>query len=158
MSLPRLAVRRPVATAMLLASILLFGGLATARLPLAFLPEVDAPFIGIEIPYPDSSPAEVDREITEPVEERLATLSGVKTLHSRSDADGAFFELEFAWGQDLDVVRMRVSELVDQVEGALPARSSSTPSPPATSRWWRPGSPPRGWTCRRATSCWRPGC
>ena len=120
MSLPRLAVQRPVTTAVLLASILLFGGLATARLPLAFLPEVDAPFIGIEIPYQDSSPAEVDREITEPVEERLATLSGVKTLHSRSEPDGAFFELEFDWGQDLDVVRMRVSELMDQVEPELP--------------------------------------
>jgi HAE1 family hydrophobic/amphiphilic exporter-1 len=119
-SLPRLAVRRPVATAMLLASILVFGALATARLPLAFLPEVDAPFIGIEIPYPDSSPAEVDREITEPVEDRLATLSGVKKLHSTSGADGAEFELEFAWGEDLDVVRMRVSELMDQVESELP--------------------------------------
>ena len=120
MSLPRLAVRRPVATAMLLASILVFGALAAARLPLAFLPEVDAPFIGIEIPYPDSSPAEVDREITEPVEDRLATLSGVKKLHSTSGADGANFELEFAWGEDLDVVRMRVSELMDQVEAELP--------------------------------------
>ncbi|HSL82572.1 MAG TPA: efflux RND transporter permease subunit, partial [Thermoanaerobaculia bacterium] len=120
MSLPRLAVNRPVTAAVLLASVLVFGGLATARLPLAFLPEVDAPFIGIEIPYPDSSPAEVDREITERVEERLATLSGVKTLRSRSDADGAFFELLFDWGQDLDLVRMRVSELMDQVKPELP--------------------------------------
>jgi HAE1 family hydrophobic/amphiphilic exporter-1 len=120
MSLPRLAVRRPVATAMVLASILLFGAIAAARLPLAFLPEVDAPFIGIEIPYPDSSPAEVDQGITKPVEERLATLSGVKKLRSTSGADGADFELDFDWGQDLDVVRMRVSELMDQVEGELP--------------------------------------
>ncbi|HUF78256.1 MAG TPA: efflux RND transporter permease subunit, partial [Thermoanaerobaculia bacterium] len=121
MSLPRLAVRRPVATAMLLASILVFGALATARLPLSFLPEVDAPFIGIEIPYPDSSPAEVDREITDPVEDRLATLSGVKKLRSTSGADGARFELQFTWGEDLDLVRMRVSELMDQVQAELPA-------------------------------------
>ncbi len=121
MTLPQLAVRRPITTAMLLASVLLFGGLAAYRLPLAFLPEVDAPFIAVEISYPDSNPAQVDREITKPVEERLATLSGVKKLRSTSGPDSAHFEMEFAWGEDLDVVRMRVSELMDQVKADLPA-------------------------------------
>jgi HAE1 family hydrophobic/amphiphilic exporter-1 len=44
----------------------------------------------------------------------------LKTLSSYSGADGADFELEFTWGDDLDIVRMQVSEKMDQVRGALP--------------------------------------
>ncbi|MEM9599172.1 MAG: efflux RND transporter permease subunit, partial [Acidobacteriota bacterium] len=120
MNLPRLAVRRPISVAMLLLSVLLFGALAISRLPLAFLPEVDAPFIFVQIPHPDANPAQVEREITKPVEEILGTLSGVKRLRSRSDADGAELRLEFHWGEDLDLVRMQVSEKMDQIEPELP--------------------------------------
>ena len=120
MTLPKLAVSRPITTAVLLVSVLVFGGIAATRLPLAFLPEVDAPFIGVEIPYPSSNPAQVEKEVAKPVEELLSTLSGVKKLRSTSSADSAFFELQFDWGQDLDVVRMRVSELMDRAESELP--------------------------------------
>lgn len=106
LSLPTLAVRRPITTAMLLISVLVFGGIAAQRLPLAYLPELDVPFIGVRIPYPDSNPAQVEREIAKPVEEVLSTLSGIKKLRSSSDADGAWVQLRFDWGEDLDIVRM----------------------------------------------------
>lgn len=121
MSLPKLAVTRPVTTLMVLLSILVVGGIAVSRLPLAFLPEVDAPFIAVQIPYPNSNPTQVEKEITKPVEEALATLSGVKKLSATSTADSAEFQLEFDWGQDLDLVRMQVSEKMDQVKPTLPA-------------------------------------
>jgi HAE1 family hydrophobic/amphiphilic exporter-1 len=121
MNLPKLAVERPVTTAMALVSVLLVGGIAVVRLPQAFLPEIDAPFIGIEIPYPNSNPTQVEKEIAKPVEEVLSTLPSIKQLSSNSDADGAFFELEFDWGQELDVVRMQVSEKMEQIEPDLPA-------------------------------------
>ena len=120
MNLARLAVQRPITTAMLLVSVLVLGGLAWARLPLAFLPEVDVPFISIQIPYPNSNPAQVEKEITRPVEEVLSTLSRVRKLSSTSTADGASLQLEFQWGEDLDVVRMQVSEVMEQVKPELP--------------------------------------
>ena len=46
MQLPRLAVTRPITTAMILISVLVVGGIAIVRIPLAFLPEVDAPLSG----------------------------------------------------------------------------------------------------------------
>ncbi|MEM6795723.1 MAG: efflux RND transporter permease subunit [Acidobacteriota bacterium] len=120
MRLPSLAIERPITTAMLLVSVLLFGVLAVMRLPLAFLPAVDVPFITVVIPYPDSNPQQVEREITKPVEEVLGTLSGVQRMNSVSNADGASVELRFDWGQDLDIVRMQVSEKIDLIEGDLP--------------------------------------
>ncbi|HEU4402020.1 MAG TPA: efflux RND transporter permease subunit [Candidatus Polarisedimenticolia bacterium] len=120
MNLPRLAVQRPVTTLMGLLSIMVIGGIAVARLPLAFLPTVDLPQIGVQIPYPNSNPTQIEKEITKPVEEVLSTLAGVKKLSSTSTADSAEFQLEFNWGQSLDVVRMQVGEKLDQVKGSLP--------------------------------------
>ena len=121
MNLPTLAVRRPITTAMILVSILLVGAIAFYRLPLAFLPTVDAPFMMVQIPYPNSHPVQIEKEITKPVEEILSTLSGVKSLNSNTTADGANFFLEFTWGQEIDVIRMKVSEKMDQVEPTLPS-------------------------------------
>ena len=120
MTLSELSVRRPVATFMILLSVVVIGGIALTRLPLAFLPAVDVPFIGINIPYPNSNPTQIEREIARPVEEALSTLSGVRKLRSTSNADGAEFELRFTWGHDLDVVRMQVSEKMEQVRADLP--------------------------------------
>jgi HAE1 family hydrophobic/amphiphilic exporter-1 len=120
MNLPRLAVTRPITTAMLLITVLILGAISISRLPLAYLPEVDVPFIGIEIPYPSSNPKEVEREIVKPVEEVLSTLSGIKTLNGTATADMAEFRLEFDWGNELDIARMQVSEKIDQVKPELP--------------------------------------
>jgi HAE1 family hydrophobic/amphiphilic exporter-1 len=106
---------------MLLLSVLVIGGIAAFRLPLAYLPEIDVPFIGVQVPYPSSNPQQIEREIAKPVEEVLATLPGVKKLNSTSNADGAEFFVEFDWGNELDIVRMLVSEKMDQVEQELPA-------------------------------------
>ncbi|MCZ6696250.1 MAG: efflux RND transporter permease subunit [Acidobacteria bacterium] len=120
MNLPRLAVQRPVTTFMILVSIMVIGGIALARLPLAFLPNIDVPFIVVNVPYPNSNPSQIEKEIAKPVEEVLATLPGMKHLNSRSSADNVFFFLEFNWGDDLDIVRMQVSEKMDQVRRSLP--------------------------------------
>lgn len=120
MNLPRLAVNRPVTTFMILICIIVIGGIALVRLPLAFLPKVDFPFIVINIPYPNSNPTQIEREIAKPVEEVLATLSGVKSMSSTSTADDVQLFLEFNWGYDLDIVRMQVSEKMEQVRRSLP--------------------------------------
>ncbi|HYN23047.1 MAG TPA: efflux RND transporter permease subunit, partial [Thermoanaerobaculia bacterium] len=106
---------------MALVSVLVLGGIAWSRLPLAFLPEVDAPFIGVQVPYPNSNPTQIEKEITKPVEEALSTLSGIKKLRSRSTADEAEINMQFDWGEDLDIVRMQVSEKMEQVKPTLPA-------------------------------------
>ncbi|MEM6293265.1 MAG: efflux RND transporter permease subunit [Myxococcota bacterium] len=120
MNLVRLALDRPVTTLMLLISILAVGVMGLVRLPLAYLPKVDVPFIVVSIPRPNSSPLQIQEEVTEPVEEALATLSGIDTLRSESTADSAVFFLEFDWGQELDIVRMQVSETLERVRPTLP--------------------------------------
>jgi HAE1 family hydrophobic/amphiphilic exporter-1 len=121
MRLAELSVHRPVATFMGLVSLVVLGAVAIMRLPLAFLPTVDAPFISISVPYPNSSPTQVERELVKPLEEALATLSGVKKLTSTASADSARIQLQFSWGQSIDMIRLKVGEKIDQVRKDLPA-------------------------------------
>lgn len=122
MGLVRLAIARPVTALMLLVSLVLLGAIAITRIPLAFLPEVDVPIIAIEVSSPDSSPRQVERDIIAPIEDALATLSGVKSMQSAATADSAQITLEFDWGQSLDIVRMQVREKLDTVRPNLPSR------------------------------------
>ena len=94
MNLPRLAVRRPITTAMILVSVLVIGVHRLVRLPLAFLPEVDAPFIVHRDPVPELAPRRRSSdEIARPVEEALATLlrrqAAALHLHRRRRPDRA---------------------------------------------------------------------
>lgn len=121
MRLAELSVHRPVTVFMGLVSLVVLGGVAVTRLPLAFLPTVDAPFIAISVPYPNSSPSQVEREIVKPLEEALSTLSGVKKLTSTASADSAQLNLEFSWGQSIGMIRLKVGEKIDQIRKDLPA-------------------------------------
>ena len=113
-------IRRPVTTVMLFLSLVAIGLVASRLLPLEYFPKIDAPFVAIQVPYPGATPAEVEREITRPVEEALATLPGIEQLRSTSSADGASFNLEFAWGEDVSIKAIEARERVEAIRGELP--------------------------------------
>ncbi len=121
MSLSDTAIRRPVTVIVMTAALLVLGGVSGSRLKLDFLPQVDFPFIGVFVPYPNAVPAQVEREITRPVEEILSTLGGVNEIFSYSDDDGAFVGVEFAFGRNIDVLRMEVKDRMEKVAPLLPA-------------------------------------
>ena len=72
-----LALRRPVTTVVVFVALALVGLIASRLLPLEKFPDIEFPGIFVQIPYEGSSPEEIERLITRPVEEALATLSGV---------------------------------------------------------------------------------
>jgi hydrophobic/amphiphilic exporter-1 (mainly G- bacteria), HAE1 family len=120
MSLPKLAIHRPITTIVFLASIMVLGILATTRMKLAYFPDIDAPNIVIQVTYPNSSPTQIEKNIIKPIEETLSTLSGIKNMNSKATADGAEINLEFAWGIKLDLIRTEVGEKVEMVRKDLP--------------------------------------
>ncbi len=121
MSLSRLAVNRPVTTAMVLLSTLVLGVISFGRIPLAFLPDVDFPGVFVTVPYQNASPAQVEREIVRPLEEALATIPGTRRIRSTAEADQASLQLEFTWGESVDVARAKVFEAVEDARPELPA-------------------------------------
>jgi len=115
-----LSVRKPVLVMIGLVSLLAMGGIASFKLPVEFLPQVEFPFIGVFIPYPNSHPEYIERHIVKPVEEVFATLGDVRHIFSQTQPDGAFVGVEFQWGRDVGVLRMEVKEKLDQIKGDLP--------------------------------------
>ncbi|MCX5753287.1 MAG: efflux RND transporter permease subunit, partial [Candidatus Krumholzibacteria bacterium] len=69
MNIAETAIKRPVTMLMILACCVVLGVVASRLLPLEFFPSLDAPFLGIELPYPNSTPEEIERQITKPAEE-----------------------------------------------------------------------------------------
>ncbi|MFQ5600114.1 MAG: efflux RND transporter permease subunit [Candidatus Krumholzibacteriia bacterium] len=120
MKLTRLAMRRPVSVLMMVMSLLVLGVISVSRLKISFLPDIDFPFIGIYVPYPNAVPSQVEREIAKPLEEVLATLGDIDQLFSQSDSQGCFVGVTFKFGRPVDVMRLDVKERVDQVRGDLP--------------------------------------
>ena len=114
------AIRRPVTIMMLFLSMLVFGIISSQLLSLEKFPSIDIPEIAIRIPYSDATPIEVEKMITRPVEEALATMSGIKRLRSRSSEDAAEIQLQFAWDENLKAKGIEAREKIDAIRADLP--------------------------------------
>ncbi|MBL0041449.1 MAG: efflux RND transporter permease subunit [Xanthomonadales bacterium] len=121
MSLVDLSLRRPVTTVMAFISLVVVGLLAAVRLPLEFLPEIDAPFLFIQVPYAGSTPEEVERSIARPAEEVLATLSGIKRINSNSRADAAEIFIEFRWDVDIAIKAVEARDRLEAARDQMPS-------------------------------------
>ena len=115
-----LAMRRPVTTTVVFVALSLIGLLASRLLPLEKFPDIEFPGIFIQIPYSGSTPDEVERLITRPVEEALATLSGVKQMFSSSDAEQSQIFLQFGWDENMGTKGIEARAKVDGIRHLLP--------------------------------------
>ncbi len=120
MTLPELAIRRPVTAAVLLVSIFVIGFIALLRLPLAFMPDNEERRVFVIVDYPNASPKAVERMIVRPLEEGLSAISGVKRMWSNCDADGGRVSLNFDWTADIDVKRAEIRDRLDLIRDQLP--------------------------------------
>jgi hydrophobic/amphiphilic exporter-1 (mainly G- bacteria), HAE1 family len=121
MKLTEISLNRPVTVCMFFACMTLIGIMGARQLPLEFLPDIEEPFLNVNIPYRNSTPEEVERRITRPVEEALATLSGIEDMESTSRDDGAEIEIRFKIGEDMAVKGVEARDKIDGIRAGLPA-------------------------------------
>jgi HAE1 family hydrophobic/amphiphilic exporter-1 len=115
------SIRRPVTTLMIFACFVVIGAISSKLLPLEFFPDLDVPYLDVNIPYPGSTPEEVERQITRPAEEALATMSGYKRMSSYSREGGANVQFEFNWGVDINLKALEAKEKLDGIRNQFPA-------------------------------------
>lgn len=120
-SLASFALRRPVTIGMVFFSLLLFGFAASRLLPLEKFPAIDVPFIAVIVPYGNASPVEIEKMITRPVEEALATMSGIERMRSFSREDQAEIHLQFKWEENLKAKSVEAREKIDAIRNSLPS-------------------------------------
>ena len=120
MSIPRIAIARPVTMFMISGIIVLMGAISVTRLPVDLLPDVTYPTVSIFVRYPGVGPQEIEQLITRPIEQTVSAVAGLEQLNSTSSEGSSRVSLSFAWGTDLneamDDMRMRL----DRVRGRMP--------------------------------------
>ncbi len=119
-TLARFALSKPVTIGMLFVSMLLFGLVSGRLLPLEKFPGIDIPEMVIQVPYPDATPVEIETMITRPLEEAVATMSGIKRLRARSYDDRAEVIVEFDWDENLKAKSIEAREKIDAIRHELP--------------------------------------
>ncbi|MEN1727012.1 MAG: efflux RND transporter permease subunit, partial [Pseudomonadota bacterium] len=107
-------------TLMVTASVILMGLAAARLLPLEMFPDVDFPGMEISLPYPSSTPEEVERRIVRPTEEALATMTGVRRMFSNASENGASIVLLFDWDEDMSARAVEARDKVDGIRHLLP--------------------------------------
>ncbi|KOQ63039.1 efflux RND transporter permease subunit [Stenotrophomonas maltophilia] len=121
MSVAEFSIRRPVTTIMCFVSLVVIGLIASFRLPLEALPDISAPFLFVQIPYTGSTPEEVERTIIRPVEESLATMTGIKRMRSSATSEAALIYIEFSdWDRDIAIAASDARERIDAIRSDLP--------------------------------------
>ena len=111
---------RPITTLTIHLLLLLGGALALDRLPLNSMPNTERPRVRVTIPMPNADPRQVELEVTQTLEEALATLRGVREIRSESEQGEAQVSLTFDYGTDLDLVKLEVRERVARIRNDLP--------------------------------------
>lgn len=116
-----LALRRPVTTVMIAMALLAIGVISARLLRLEAMPDITFPGMNVVIPYPGSTPEEIEREIIKPVEEALSTLSGIEQIEATASSDQAQIQIGFNWDRDVDAASFDVRTKLDSIRPQLPA-------------------------------------
>jgi hydrophobic/amphiphilic exporter-1 (mainly G- bacteria), HAE1 family len=120
MSIPRLAIQRPVTMFMLSAVVMLIGAISLARLPVDLMPDVSFPSITVRVSYAGVGPLEMEELVTRPIEQALSAVAGLERLESTSQEGSSRVTLNLAWGMDLNEAADDIRNRLDRVRGRLP--------------------------------------
>ena len=120
MSIPRLAIHRPVTMFMISAIIVLLGVISLTRLPVDLLPDITAPTITVRVNYVGVGPQEMEQLVTRPLEQALSAVSGLEQLNSSSQEGASTLRLNLAWGKNLDSAMDDIRTRIDRVRARLP--------------------------------------
>ncbi len=131
MSPSRPFILRPVATSLLMAGILIAGGIAYKQLPVSALPEVDYPTIQCATFYPGASPDVMASSVTAPLERTFGQVPGLKQMTSTSSYGSSIITLQFDLDLNIDIAEQQVQASINAAGTYLPA---DLPNPPIYSK------------------------
>src|SRR3954452_14439222 len=113
-------IRRPIATSLLMAGILLIGIVAFPMLPVAPLPQVDFPTIQVSAKLPGASPETMASAVATPLETQFAAIAGVNQLTSSSVLGTTHIAIQFELDRKIDGAPQDVQSSIDLAGGQLP--------------------------------------
>jgi len=120
MFLPELCIKRPVLATVMSLAILLIGVITFLRLPVREYPNIDAPIVSVRTVYPGASAEIMESQVTQPLEDSLAGIEGIRTIKSVSREEVSQITVEFLLERDVDAAANDVRDRAARVRGQLP--------------------------------------
>ncbi|MGA8382599.1 MAG: efflux RND transporter permease subunit, partial [Stellaceae bacterium] len=127
MSISEPFIRRPIATALLMAALLGFGIICYKLLPVSALPNVEFPTISVSAQLPGASPATMADTVATPLEEEFTAIPGLAFMSSSSGLGSTSITLQFALTTDINADAQFVQTAINEAGGVLP---KTLPTPP----------------------------
>ncbi len=127
MGISTLFIRRPIATSLLMVALLLFGIFGYRMLPVAALPNIEAPSLQVTTQYPGASPSIMARLVTTPLERQFGQIAGLTMMSSNSSQGLSVITLQFEQNRSLPDAEQDVQAAINAARGTLPA---ALPYPP----------------------------
>jgi len=115
-----LFIRRPVATTLLLAAVVLSGAVAFRFLPVSPLPQVDFPTISVSASFPGASPETMASSVATPLERQFGRIAGITEMTSQSNLGNTSITLQFDLSRDIDAAARDVQAAISAARGYLP--------------------------------------
>lgn len=120
MNITRIAVKRPIATAMVFLIIIVLGIMGFRFLPVDLLPPIEYPMLSISTSYPNVGPEEIETIITDRVENAVAVVPNLTEVRSDSEEGRSRVRLEFAQGTDIDAAANDIRAALDRIRDDFP--------------------------------------
>ena len=120
MSLPDIAIRRPVFAWMLMAGLILFGLISMSRMGVSQLPDVDFPVVNIAVNYPGAAPEIVETNVVDIIEDAVMTVEGIRNVSSTSRYAAANITVEFELSRNIAEALQEVQTKVAAAQRYLP--------------------------------------
>ncbi|MDD3787371.1 MAG: efflux RND transporter permease subunit [Petrimonas sp.] len=120
MNISELSIKRPVLATVFVLVILIFGVIGYTSLPVREYPNVDNPIITVQVSYPGANAEVIENQITEPLEQNINGIPGIRSLTSRSSQGSCRITVEFELSVDLETAANDVRDKVSRAQRYLP--------------------------------------
>jgi hydrophobic/amphiphilic exporter-1 (mainly G- bacteria), HAE1 family len=114
------AIKRPLITVVAMVSLVIFGFAALIKLKTDEFPDVAPPWLTVGVIYPGASPAVVEKEVLDPIEEQVGSIAGVKRIMSKAYDGYAMLMIEFLYEKDLNEASQDVRDAISGIRADLP--------------------------------------
>ncbi|MGA7966941.1 MAG: efflux RND transporter permease subunit [Gammaproteobacteria bacterium] len=128
MNLSEPFIRRPVATTVLMAALVLFGIFAYRSLPVSELPNVDFPTIEVYASLPGANPQTMASTVATPLEREFSSIAGLDSMSSESSTGSTRITLQFDLSRNIDAAAQDVQTAISAVSRRLPQNMPSLPT------------------------------
>jgi HAE1 family hydrophobic/amphiphilic exporter-1 len=120
MNIAKLSIKRPIFMSCLVILMIVTGIIGFNRLGVDLFPPIDFPVVVVYTTYPGTSPEEIEKLITKPLEEQIATIAGIKRLSSRNMEGVSIVIAEFDFDVDIRYAEEKMREKVSFARNQLP--------------------------------------